>query len=296
MRFEPMLAPSKTPDTSKLKYPMLASYKLDGIRATVQNGVLLSRNMKPIANKNVQERFKNLPNGLDGELIVGDPFGEGVFQRTSSVVMSHDKPADDVTFHVFDRYFEAANVGFAARLGSVHGQGNLNSKHAISVEHWEVLDEDELKIVENNALEAGYEGLMLRSPDGPYREGRSTAREGYLFKIKRFKDSEAEILDTFEEMENTNEAGVDELGHTERSSSKSGMVGKGTLGGFQVRDLKTRVAFRIGGGLTAEQRADLWAIRAELPGQIVKYKYFPVGVKDKPRFPVFLGFRDKADM
>lgn len=293
MRFEPMLAPSKTPDTSKLKYPMLASYKLDGIRATVQNGVLLSRNMKPIANKNVQERFKDLPNGLDGELIVGDPFGEGVFQRTSSVVMSHDKPAEDVTFHVFDIHVE--NTPFKARLELVGFPESL-PKHTIKVEHWEVLNESELLIVENNALEAGYEGLMLRSPDGPYREGRSTAREGYLFKIKRFMDSEAEILDTFEEMENTNEAGVDELGHTERSSSKSGMVGKGTLGGFQVRDLKTRVAFRIGGGLTAEQRANLWAIRAELPGQIVKYKYFPVGVKDKPRFPVFLGFRDKADM
>ena len=30
--------------------------------------------------------------------------------------------------------------------------------------------------------------------------------------------------------------------------------------------------------------------------EIVKYKHFPVGEKDKPRFPVFIGFRAKEDM
>jgi len=33
-----------------------------------------------------------------------------------------------------------------------------------------------------------------------------------------------------------------------------------------------------------------------LMGKVVKYKSQPTGVKDKPRFPVFLGFRDKVDM
>jgi hypothetical protein len=31
-------------------------------------------------------------------------------------------------------------------------------------------------------------------------------------------------------------------------------------------------------------------------GKVVKYKSQPTGVKDKPRFPVFLGFRDVVDM
>ena len=31
-------------------------------------------------------------------------------------------------------------------------------------------------------------------------------------------------------------------------------------------------------------------------GKIIKYKHFPKGVKDKPRFPTFKTFRDKADM
>jgi DNA ligase-1 len=37
-------------------------------------------------------------------------------------------------------------------------------------------------------------------------------------------------------------------------------------------------------------------MRKKLLGKIVKYKYQEIGVLEKPRFPVFLGFRDKEDM
>jgi DNA ligase-1 len=56
-----------------------------------------------------------------------------------------------------------------------------------------------------------------------------------------------------------------------------------------VRDWKTGVEFHVGTGFTAADRALMWA---KPPiGETVKYKFFPVGVKDKPRHPVFLGFR-----
>ncbi len=89
MTFRPMLA-SHCTDTSKLKFPILVSKKLDGIRATVQGGRLLSRSLKPIANENVQARFAGLPEGLDGELIVGDPCAPDAYRKTSSIVMSDD--------------------------------------------------------------------------------------------------------------------------------------------------------------------------------------------------------------
>jgi DNA ligase-1 len=63
-----------------------------------------------------------------------------------------------------------------------------------------------------------------------------------------------------------------------------------------VKDLKTGVEFDIGTGFTESQRQLLWAQGDNLMGKIVKYKSQPTGVKDKPRFPVFLGFRDKVDM
>jgi DNA ligase-1 len=61
-----------------------------------------------------------------------------------------------------------------------------------------------------------------------------------------------------------------------------------------VRDLKTKVTFEIGSGFSAADRIRLW--KDKPIGRIVKYKSQPVGVKDKPRFPVFLGFRDEKDL
>ena len=60
--------------------------------------------------------------------------------------------------------------------------------------------------------------------------------------------------------------------------------------------MHTGVEFSIGSGFTEEQRREIWNKKVELIGSIVKYKYFEVGVKDKPRFPIFLAFRDKKDM
>lgn len=34
----------------------------------------------------------------------------------------------------------------------------------------------------------------------------------------------------------------------------------------------------------------------EIVGLIAKYQFFPVGIKDKLRFPTFQGFRDPIDM
>jgi DNA ligase-1 len=68
------------------------------------------------------------------------------------------------------------------------------------------------------------------------------------------------------------------------------------LGSLLVRDLKSKVEFEIGTGFTEQQRVELWLDRMNLRGKLVKYKSQPVGVKDKPRFPVFLGWRDRRDL
>lgn len=293
MTFKPMLA-SPIEDTSKLKFPVLASIKLDGIRATVQGGQLLSRSLKPIPNRNIQKLFKNLPGGLDGELIYGDPSHKDCYRNTTSIVMSEDKPIEGIEFHVFD-VFEPGP--FERRLG-------LTEEYAADydlafVPHKIINNEEELLEFEADALGAGHEGIMVRSLDGPYKQGRSSVKEGHLLKLKRFLESEATITGFYEEQENQNEAKTNALGRTERSSAKSGLVGKGTLGGFEVEGLGGTydgIAFQVGGGFTAQMRQDYWKNRKKLVGDIVKFRYFPSGSKDRPRFPVFLGFRDERDM
>jgi DNA ligase-1 len=56
----------------------------------------------------------------------------------------------------------------------------------------------------------------------------------------------------------------------------------------------TGVEFEIGTGFTEADRRELWV--APPIGNLVKYKYFAYGVKDKPRHPVFLGFRSPIDL
>ena len=290
MPLMPMLA-GKVQDVNALRYPVLASPKLDGIRGTMQGGVLLSRSLKPIANKNVQKKFAHLPEGSDGEFIVGDPTAKECYQKTNSVIMSHDKPADDVRFYAFDmlRDFPFSNRHKQLIL-------ELNVPHVVIVPQVTINNADDLLTVEAAWLEDGYEGVMVRDPQGPYKHGRSSTKEGILLKLKRFEDAEAEIIGCYEEMKNNNEEFRNELGRTARSTAKAGLVGKGTLGGFDVRDLDSGVEFQVGSGFDAAQRKDFWSRRETLRGKIIKYKSFKIGVKDKPRHPIFLGFRSKEDM
>jgi DNA ligase-1 len=164
------------------------------------------------------------------------------------------------------------------------------------VEHTLVHSRKDLLTLESEWLDEGYEGLMLRDPQGLYKQGRSTLREGGLIALKRRLDGEAVVLDIEEQMHNANEAEEDALGHTKRSSKTAGMQPMGVLGAVFVRDLKTKVEFRIGSGFDAADRKKLWKKANRPIGRIVKYSYFPVGVKDKPRHPVFEGFRDPIDM
>ena len=285
-------------DLKTLRFPLLASPKLDGIRAVVRDGIVYSRSNKPIPNKFVQSRFANCEY-FDGELIVGPPTSKSVYRDTVSVVMSDDKPAHHVGFYVFDHVNDiGADYGNRARWLAEAVQAGLNANPDASVclhEQVDIRHIDELLQYEHECLEDGYEGLILRDPNAPYKMGRSTVKEGYLLKLKRFVDAEATIVDCFEREHNGNEAKTDELGRTKRSSHKAGKTGRGDLGGFVLRTADG-VEFSCGTGFSDAERAEYWANRDRLVGQIAKFKYFPIGVKKAPRHPVFLGWRDKRDM
>ena len=291
----------KDMDINQIAYPVYASAKLDGVRAAVKDGVLVSRNFKPIPNAWCQKQFSSLPEGTDGELIYGDPTHKDAYRNTVSAVMSEDGEPTQVCFHIFDNYkFEG---GFAARFKRLD-QLNNYIRGVPVVPHTIINDANEMEIVEAAALEAGYEGIMVRSVNGPYKQGRSTTREGYLLKLKRFEDAEAIVLGTFEWETNTNTAVKNATGHTERSSHKDGMVGAGVLGGLEVRGLNgpyEGVEFKVGSGFDGAadpngERGKLWRIRESLVGQVVKYQFFPSGSKDKPRFPTYKGWRHPIDL
>lgn len=293
--FKPMLSLSKLPDLKALRFPLLVSPKLDGVRASMQEGRLVSRSLKDIPNRFVQEMFEGLPEGVDGELIHGLPYDDP-YRRTVSVVMSDDKPADGIQLHVFDRF---GPLGFGDRFYDLQILGLHHDFPVVIVPHFSVDNLGDLEFREQEFLARGYEGLMIRDPHGPYKQGRSSEKEGWLMKVKRFEDAEAVILDYYEEMENQNEAFTNELGRTARSSHKANKVGKNRLGGFHVRGVGGTydgVPFDIASGaMTHNVREKVWKDRS-LVGKLVVYKYFPTGGDTRPRHPIFKGMRDERDL
>ena len=290
---KPMLADDA--DLSKLRFPLLASAKLDGIRAIVINGVVMSRSLKPIPNKYVQELFSGLEH-FDGELIVGKPTSKTVYGDTVSAVMSHDKRDFDVRFYVFD-HIENPTHAYFTRAGQLEAmfrrKCDFIAPMRLHKQH-DVGNIDDLLTLEARKLEEGFEGLILRCPFAPYKAGRSTVKQGYLLKLKRFVDAEATVVGFQERMHNANEATTDALGHTARSSHQENKHGRGDLGALLCDFDGQPVS--IGTGFTDALRKEIWDNQPLHVGLTVKFKYFDYGIKDAPRHPVFLGWRSKIDL
>lgn len=284
-----------------LRYPVLCSPKIDGIRCHIEAGpLILSRKNKIIPNLFVRQTLSELRwVGMDGELVVGQPNTQGVFNTTQSGVMSQDGEPD-FRFYVFDLTNEPGP--FEQRFSKLFQKIPVAHRIVQLVVHKMINTYWELCHYEEQMVNRGWEGIMIRDPQGRYKEGRSTLNEGILIKLKRFEDSEAEILGAYEQETNLNEAKINEVGHSKRSSHKAGKVKNGRLGGLEVKDIKSGVQFNLGNlsGITQDQRKLLWdgfqADPSLLLGKIIKYKFQPIGTKDRPRIPIYLGFRDPIDI
>ena len=285
-------------DLSRLRFPLYASPKIDGFRCILGAHPMTSR-LSPFPNRHFHRTASGLlPEGhmLDGEIVCGSRRGEGVLGRTSSGLTT-ETGEPDWTLWVFDK--PGTDMGWDHRFTQAEKMVDYLEHQRIRIlRHTFIEHPDDLEAYIERMLGRGYEGVMVRDPQGPYKEGKATIRQGWLLKIKPFEDFEARVTGYFEEMENTNEAKREATGKLKRSSAKAGKVPKGTLGGFTGIELKTGVEVRVGGGFTAAQRKAFWARRDELveAGAIMKCKKQKMGQKDKPRHPNFICFRPEWDI
>lgn len=283
--FRPMLAYSKTPALTELKYPLLASPKLDGIRCIMADGIAYSRSMKRIPNLHIQNELKKLKmHGLDGELMLR----KGDFNDVQSAVMSvYGEP--DFFFAVFDDW-SLENAPFDARLvQAAEKVEELNNPLVQFVEHERVNTPDQLQSLWDEWIINGHEGGMARAIKGPYKRGRSTLIQGYLIKLKVWHDAEAVITGVTELLHNENDAEVGELGQTKRSKAQHGLVPANTLGAFRVIYAGKR--FSVSPCVTSKTGKEYWEKREELIGKTITFKYLNLSKHGIPRHPVFKGFR-----
>jgi len=299
-------APMKAPtigltdtDLDNLLYPVYGSPKFDGFRCLTDNKAYTS-SLKLIQNQFIQ-KILSKPEyaGLDGEIVIGDPTSPDAFNNTTGPVRRADgKP--DFRYYVFDT-FRNTNLNYEDRLV------NLIMRYAqlpfvVVVEQTVIKNAKKARDYIAWCLEQGYEGAMLRSLRAPYKEGRATAREAYIFKVKPFDDDEAEIVGFVEQQENLNEKTTNELGRSTRSSHKDNKRGKDTLGKLILRTKNKKLAWygkdiTCGcGRMTHAQAQEIWDNKKKYLSCIGTYKYQTVGSIDMPRLPIWKGFRDKNDM
>lgn len=279
----------------KIKLPVFASTKVDGVRAVVIDSVVYSRSLKPIRNKYVQELFgKPEYNGMDGELVVGDIYAKDVFQKTTSGVMSAEG-TPDVKFYVFDICNRPEETFTARRFILYNKLKNLpfDSNVMMLQQHYVETLYDLQQYLEDERIKGG-EGLICRNPDGKYKYGRSTPKEQLSVKLKFFESGEFEVIGFEERMHNANEAKTNELGYTERSSCKENLIPMNTLGSLVLKYGDSE--FRVGTGFSDAQRKEIWENKEFYLGKLASIRYMSVGQAVLPRAPSWLGWRDEDDL
>lgn len=290
--FKPLLAINRdkvTQQPESLHY----STKLNGVRCIFFGGVAYARSLNPLPNNSLQEyasSYAELLEGIDSEVIVGNPYDVEVLNNTVSFCMSKDK-GEMFTLYTFDRYHP--NYAWIDRYKSLQSLSELPS--IIIHPHIELTSYDELYKYEEEVLQKGGEGIILRDTYGRYKCGRSGKVRPELQKLKRFLDEEFEVINYYAELQNTNELTKDNVGHAKRSTSKEGMIPKERLGGLTCVT-KEGYEFGVGGGFTAKQREELWSVRDSLIGQLVTVQYFGVGIDKVPLLPTFRGIRHPLDI
>lgn len=304
MSLRPLLAatidPHENPEVlTQLRYPLLGSPKLDGIRALVKDGVLYSRKIKPIPNNHCQRLFSWLE-GVDGELIVGDPSAPNCYNTTQSGVMSREG-FPGVTFHIFD-YLEDPQAPYSERYSMLQEATEAGVIDGVTlVPQVMIHNPEELLAFETDVLNSGFEGIMLRDPQGEYhhrrraKENRSTLNEQILMKLKRVADDEAILLDVKEGVHNLNDQSHNYCGLLKRSSHKANLVPSGKAGTL-ICQYKGEIIEVAPGFMSHQERVRLLTNKESYIGLMLTFRHFPIGAKDKPRHPRFKGWRATIDL
>lgn len=295
------LKPHKACDAKldKIKKVMWVMPKLDGVRALHVNGDFQSRTLTAFPNVNLVAFNRKVFWGLDGELVKGEATsGFSCRDTTSGISTIYGPPAKEFTWHIFDSI--ELGVPYAKRYERAAQRVEQLASEGLNLQIVPFLEAhslEEVAEIHAHYVDQGYEGSILRDPNGVYKSGRATVTEGAFLRIKDFIEEEAEVLEVIEGEANNNAAVVNKLGFTARSSHKANKVKNGMVGSLRCRDLKTNQTIIVAAGrLTHAERTYYFENPAEILLRTIKYRTMAYGRKDLPRFPTFQCFRAAFDM
>jgi len=311
-KFKPMLAPNDETNLDEIKYPILSSYKLDGIRCLFIKGEMLSRSLKPIQNKQLRERLQPLVDYskehdliLDGE-IYSPSF---TFQEITRYVMTQDfedaksikkhgkvlTVPNHLRFYAFDCVTkDNFDKSFIERIDALQEIESIDEFENIFVNVNQVIlhNSEDIESYFETALHKGYEGLILKDPEGKYKCGRGTIKEGLIYKVKPFVTFDAKIIGVVQatKVDPNADVKINELGRSVTSKKKDDRIFIERASAFIVeyegQEVKPVLA------MTDSEKERVWTQRKYYIGKTIEYKGMLVGSKDVPRHPVMIRFRE----
>ena len=284
--FSCMLAHDGAKHPKKIKGDCLVEYKYDGVRVVAivkkNKATLYSRNGKIFNN------FAHIENALskpeynnivfDGEVMSDD------FQALmKQVYRKSGANTEDAYLALFDMLpLKEFNEG-RSKLNSLERKQELNKLSKtfgseIKLVDYEIINFDDeqgqekFSEMNNEALEKGFEGLMIKPNNNYYECKRSHA----WLKIKPFIEVTLKVIDIQE------------------GTGKH----EGKLGAFSVEgeDDGKFFSLSVGSGLTDEQRDKYWAAKDKLIGRLIEVRADAItksieGEHFSLRFPRFKSFR-----
>ena len=295
--FKPMLAVNTKQD--KVKYPVLVSNKLEGVRAEFTPSGLLARSMKPFGN---QIGLSQIFDTLEQYCIIEDIYIEGEFyihgmefNEISSICRrSMHEDTDSIEFHIFD-VFTGDNKEFSDRytdsLSIIANLRMLGQKNIHLINQEFMFNWDSVFAKYCSALELGYEGVVLKDPYGRYKFGRSTLNEGLFTRLKPEGQWDGKIIEIVEMMENLVESIPNELGYLSKIQDKDMKEGKGmaAVAVVECQDFDEPIRVTLSRGLTDADRAEIWLNRESYIGRHIRWVGIPVKgmLPRSPRFDVW---------
>lgn len=288
---KPMLANEFDMDKDKsLSFPVFIQPKLDGVRCLIyknNEGKIVFQSRQNTIYDDFDHLVQQLEHLMsqfldqDGLVLDGELYTHGMpFEQITSMVRSSKgkrKNIETLCYHVYDCFYS--------------GDVNLSKNLMPYCERYQVLKSafgntmyPKLVLVETNVanskkdiedfhtyytthLENAYEGVMIRTPNGTYKQqGRSKD----LQKYKKFMDEEFEVI-----------------GHHE---------GTGAHSGTPIFECKSNVnkdkTFSVTMQGTLENKRKMMGNVTDYYGKMLIVKYQEKSKEGIPRFPVGIGFRD----
>ena len=268
----------KVPASKPLKFPLLASEKLDGVFAfAVRRGLTINIYSRTgeeyVSLKHLQAELWEILRNAETSVLIFEAYAAGVDQPTISgwcrdtknqhskvhayihdIMSFREFKGDSVTLPYHERY---------QILNKAYSQQPLPFCHIIP--QFEVNSWEEVEKLAGSIWNMGGEGVILRNPDAPYSPGK---RNSDIVKVKKGVSYDLEVLDV-----------------QEGTGKYQGMAGALIC---QYKGDKTVI---VGSGLVDAQRRQWYEDKNLIVGKIVQVDAMDESTKGVLREPRFKGIR-----